>query len=189
MKNICVYCGSGRGRSGKYFEAADSLAEILLKKEIGLIYGGASVGVMGRIADTVLKSGGTVVGVIPEHLSDMEVAHKNLSELHVVSTMHERKAEMINLADGFIALPGGFGTLEELFEVLTWSQLNIHNKPVGLLNTDGFYDKLLDFLDTVVHEQFLRQEHKNRLLVDSNPERLLKKMEEFKSIDIEKWWD
>ena len=147
IKRICVYCGSSPGKNPAYSLAADTLARELCRREIGLVYGGAEVGVMGAIANAVLTAGGEAIGVIPKSLAVKEVAHDSLSELHVVASMHERKAMMAELADGFIALPGGWGTLEEIFEMLTWAQLGFHDKPCGLLNIDGYYDGLIDFLE------------------------------------------
>jgi len=177
MKYICVYCGSSSGRRPEYTDAARRLANVLTKRGYGLVYGGASVGIMGEIADEVLSGGGDVIGVIPQALADKEVAHRGLTELKIVGTMHERKAIMMELADGIIALPGGLGTLEELFEFLTWSQLGLHKKACGLLNISGYYDKLLSFLDHAVEEQFVTQNHRNILLAEDNPERLLALMD------------
>ncbi len=177
MKKICVFCGSSSGRQPEYIEAAHKLANALTKRGIGLVYGGASVGIMREIADAVLSSGGEVIGVIPQALVDKEVSHKGLTELKVVSSMHERKAVMAELSDGFIALPGGLGTLEELFEVLTWSQLGFHNKPCGLLNVNGYYNKLSSFLDHAVDEEFVKMKHRELLLNEDNPGGLLALME------------
>jgi len=154
LKNICVYCGSSPGRLKAYADAARALAEALVSRNIGLVYGGASIGIMGAVADHVLQLGGKAVGVIPEALMRKEVAHYRLSELYVTQSMHERKMRMAELSDGFIALPGGLGTLEELFEIWTWAQLGFHDKPCGLLNVEGYYDPLIEFLDHAVTEQF-----------------------------------
>ena len=150
MKSLCVYCGSSTGNSPLFTEAARELGSLMSRRGIGLVYGGGNVGLMGVIADEVLKCGGTVTGVIPHALLRKEVGHHGLTQLHVVKDMHECKAMMAALADGFIAMPGGFGTLEELFEALTWSQLGLHNKPIGLLNVDGFYDRLVGFVQELM---------------------------------------
>ena len=177
MKKVCVYCGSSLGKRPEYAYAARRLAKALTLQGIGLVYGGASVGIMGEIADAVLAGGGEVIGVIPQVLVDKEVAHGGLTELKVVGSMHERKAIMMEISDGFIALPGGLGTQEELFEVLTWSQLGFHKKPCGLLNVGGYYDKLCSFLDHAVEEQFVKTHHREMLLVEDSPEKLLTLME------------
>lgn len=176
MQRICVFCGSSPGRDPTYTDAARALADVLARRGIGLVYGGASVGVMGALADAMLERGGEVVGVIPEHLMDKERSHSGLTELHVVGDMHERKALMGGLSGGFIALPGGLGTLEEFFEVLTWNQLGIHSKPCGLLNAGGFYDALTDFLDHTVTEGFVSKAHRSFLMVDTDPDSLLDRM-------------
>jgi uncharacterized protein (TIGR00730 family) len=179
MKKVCVYCGSSSGRRPEYGYAARSLAKALTLRGIGLVYGGASVGIMGEIADAVIAGGGEVIGVIPQALVDKEVSHNGLTELKVVASMHERKQVMMDLSDGFIALPGGLGTQEELFEVLTWSQLGFHEKPCGLLNVEGYYDMLCSFLDHAVDEQFVKTHHREMLLVEDSPEKLLTLMEAF----------
>lgn len=176
IKSICVFCGSSRGAKPDYIDASRQLAQSMAKQGITLVYGGAHVGIMGAIADELLKLGGKVVGVIPEALVDMEVAHDGLTELHVVSDMHERKARMADLADGFISLPGGLGTLEEMFEVLTWSQLGFHSKPCGLLNVSGFYDDLLRFLDNANEQGFMRREHRQLLLDDADADSLVNRL-------------
>jgi hypothetical protein len=170
---ICVFCGSKSGSRPEYLKAARGLGRVLAERQIGLVYGGASVGIMGELADAALAAGGEVVGVIPQRLVDHEIAHKGLTELHVVADMHERKAKMAALADGFIALPGAAGTLEELFEVWTWGQLGLHAKPCGLLDVCGYYEKLAEFLDHMVTEEFLSTEHRAMLSVHSDPEQLL----------------
>jgi hypothetical protein len=166
MKSICVYCGSSPGRVEAYADAARSLAAALVERNIRLVYGGAGVGIMGVLADKVLELGGEVVGVIPEALVKMEVAHDNLTELHVTGSMHERKMLMAELSDGFIALPGGIGTLEEIFEIWTWTQLGLHQKPCGLLNIAGYYDALIGFLDHAAAEQFIKPVHRAMLIVE-----------------------
>jgi len=173
MKNICVYCGSSSGRLPAYADGARALAHALVERDIGLVYGGASIGLMGVLADTVLQLGGRVAGVIPQALARKEVAHHGLTELHITHTMHERKTRMAELSDGFIAMPGGIGTFEELFEVWTWAQLGIHAKPVGLLNVAGYYDALTAFLDHAKEEQFLKPQHRSVLIVEPEPVALL----------------
>ncbi len=173
MNAVCVYCGSSFGAKPAYAEATRQLAIALAERELRVVYGGASAGLMGLLADTALEHGGEVVGVIPRVLVDREVAHRGLTELHVVASMHERKAKMAELSDGFIALPGGIGTLEELIEVYTWSYLGIHSKPLGLVNTDGYYDGFTAFLDHSVSEGFLRPQTRASLLVAPTPAVLL----------------
>lgn len=177
MRRVCVFCGSSPGRTSAYVKAAERLARTLTRRNIDVVYGGASVGVMGSLADATLNLGGKVIGVIPKHLVDKEKSHKNLTELYIVSDMHERKALMGSLSDGFIALPGGLGTLEEFFEVLTWNQLGIHNKPCGLLNTGGYYDSLIQLLDHAVDEQFVSSTHRSFMLVENEPGLLLDAMQ------------
>ncbi len=189
MKNLCVYCGSSTGRIPDYTSAARQLAHAMVSKGIGLVYGGASVGIMGKIADAVLEEGGSVVGIIPKGLFVKEVAHTGLTELRVVGSMHERKSLMADLSDGFIALPGGFGTIEEIFEILTWSQLGIHRKPCGLLNVCHYYDKLIGFLDHAVSEQFIKNDHRSTILIDECPDTLLEKFEAYKAPETAKWID
>lgn len=189
MKNICVYCGSSPGRLPEYADTAVTLARELVKHDIGLVYGGASVGVMGTIADAVLAAGGRVTGVIPQMLVDKEVAHAQLSELHIVKSMHERKTLMAELSDGFIALPGGLGTLEELFEILTWALLGLHQKPCALLNVAGYYDHLSAFLDHATHEQFIKPAQKALLMIAENPEMLIARMINFVPSGVNKWID
>lgn len=179
LKTICVYCGSSTGKHAVYRYAARQLAEDLVSREIGLVYGGASIGIMGAIADQVLALGGRVTGVIPQALSHQEVVHPNLTELHITRTMHERKMLMAELADGFIALPGGIGTLEELFEIWTWAQLGFHNKPIGLLNVAGYYDDLLKFLTHMHQEQFFKSRHRELLLVENSSSDLLARFSDY----------
>jgi len=176
MKRICVFCGSHLGNGPAYAHMARDIAERLVRAGYGIVYGGGSIGLMGVVADAALAAGGEVVGVIPQALARMEVAHPNLSDLHVVTTMHERKALMAELSDGFIALPGGFGTMDEFCEVLTWQQLRIHDKPIGLLNYRGYYDALLKLFDTMVREGFIGP-HTRGLFVDAETiEELLERM-------------
>jgi uncharacterized protein (TIGR00730 family) len=179
MKRLCVFCGASTGRNPAYVEAARALAKTLASKGITLVYGGASVGIMGQLADAALEAGGKVIGVMPQELVNREVSHLNLSELIIVSSMHERKAKMAELSDGFIALPGGLGTLEELFEVLTWAQLRFHAKPCGLLNTNGYYDQLISFLDHSVDEKFIKPAHRELIIVGDEPSALLEALEAY----------
>ncbi|MDX6767130.1 MAG: TIGR00730 family Rossman fold protein [Candidatus Methylacidiphilales bacterium] len=187
MKRLCVYCGSSMGSRAEYREAAESFGSLLAREKIGLVYGGGNVGLMGVVADAVMAGGGEVIGVIPQALVDKEVAHFQVTRLHVVDTMHERKAMMAGLADGFVALPGGYGTLEELFEILTWSQLGFHPKPVGLLNTHGYYDPLLGFLHRMVEEGFLREDHRTFLAVADEGEALLCVLRRSVPAGVAKW--
>ncbi|NQU64503.1 MAG: TIGR00730 family Rossman fold protein [SAR324 cluster bacterium] len=169
MKRICVFCGSGPGKGPEYILAARNLGISLVKSGIDLVYGGASVGTMGAIANSVLEAGGKVTGIIPKHLADKEVAFTALSDLRIVDSMHQRKALMEQLSDGFIALPGGLGTIEEFFEVWTWAQLSMHQKPCGLLNVRQYYDKLLEFLDHTVTQQFIEDDHRRMIIVEHDP--------------------
>ncbi|WP_151446921.1 LOG family protein [Lacisediminimonas profundi] len=189
MKSICVYCGSSMGNTDRYPASARAMAAELVRQGISLVYGGGRVGLMGVIADEVLRLGGEVTGVIPDALMKREVGHHGLTKLHVVRDMHERKALMAELSDAFIALPGGIGTLEELFETTTWSQLGLHDKPVGLLNVDGFYDGLTGFMQHMVTQGFLRQEHAQLMLHDPDPASLLEKMRTFVPGIASKWLD
>lgn len=187
LSSICVYCGSSSGRSDAYASTANSLAEELVKRKTRLIYGGASIGLMGMIADRMLALEGQVVGVIPKALAHKEVAHANLTELHITQSMHERKMLMAELSDGFIALPGGIGTLEELFEIWTWAQLGFHQKPCGLLNAAGYYDRLIQFLDHVTTEQFVKPQVRNMLIVESNPSKLLDYYATYRAPTMKHW--
>jgi len=189
IKSICVYCGSSPGRREAYGSAALQLAEALVQRNMRLIYGGASIGIMGKVADHVMKLGGEVIGVIPKALAHKEVAHANLTELHVTHSMHERKTLMAELADGFIALPGGIGTLEELFEIWTWAQLGLHSKPCGLLNVDGYYDALIGFLDHVLHERFVKPHHRDILMVETDPNALLERYIDYQPPAVTHWLD
>lgn len=187
MKRICVYCGSNLGRRPSYLAAAQALGQELAARRIALVYGGGNVGLMGAIADATLAAGGEAIGVIPQALVDKEVAHRGLTELRVVKSMHDRKALMAELSDAFIALPGGLGTLEELCEVATWTQLGFHHKAVGLLNVEGFYDGLLGFLDGAIAEQFLRPEHRQILIAATEPGALLDQLAQAKLPTVAKW--
>jgi uncharacterized protein (TIGR00730 family) len=184
-----VFCGSSVGARPNYGAAADALGVALARRGQRLVYGGGDVGLMGVLADAALAAGGEVVGVIPQHLVDREIAHRALSELRVVSSMHERKATMAELADGFVVLPGGIGTLEEFFEVWTWGQLGLHVKPYGLLNVDGYFDPLLRFLDHAVTERFVRPEHRDLLVVEDQVDRLLDRLETHVTPVLPKWVD
>jgi uncharacterized protein (TIGR00730 family) len=181
MKSLCVYCGSASGLTPRYAEAARELACTLVERHIALVYGGGNVGLMGVIADEVMRLGGHTTGVIPGALLDREVGHRGLSRLHVVKDMHERKAMMAELSDGFIAMPGGIGTLEELFEVLTWSQLGFHDKPIGILNVDGYYDALLAFMQHTITQGFLKPNHASLLMVETEPPALLNRFASFEA--------
>ena len=187
MKRICVFAGSNSGSKVEYLAAARELGQALVRHEVGLVYGGARLGLMGAVADAVLTAGGHVTGVIPEALVAKEVAHEGLPDLRVVASMHERKAMMADLADGFVALPGGWGTLEELFEVLTWAQLGLHQKPCGLLNVRGFFDGLLSFLDHAIEERFVRRECRSMVIVSSSPESLLERFRQHIPLVVPKW--
>lgn len=187
MKWICVFCGSSSGESPVYLEAATRLGALLAREGLGLVYGGSKVGLMGRLADVALEEGAPVIGVIPHALVNREVAHGGLTELRVVSSMHERKAVMEDLADAFITLPGGLGTLEEFFEVVTWSQLGLHRKPSGLLDVQGYYQPLIRFLDHAVSEGFLSSSHRRMILVEEDPERLLGSLKDYEPPTVPKW--
>jgi hypothetical protein len=187
MRSICVFCGSNAGARSAYVEAAREAGRTIAARGLRLVYGGASVGLMGALADSALAAGGEVVGVMPRALIEREIAHAGLTELHDVASMHERKALMADLSDGFLALPGGAGTLEELFEVWTWAQLGHHKKPVGLLNVDGYYDLLVAFAEHQERESFIRPEHRNMLIVESDPERVLDRFASYVPPLVEKW--
>jgi uncharacterized protein (TIGR00730 family) len=187
MQRLCVYCGSSKGSNSSYAQAAEHLAEVLVNNDLELVYGGSHKGTMGILADAVLELGGRVHGVIPRMLEEKEVAHTGLTELHIVASMHERKSMMAALSDGFIALPGGFGTLEEIIEIVTWGQLRFHSKPCGLLNVNNYFDKLLEFLDHTHEEGFLRPENRAMLLSDSDAASLIMQFEQYVPPDVEKW--
>ncbi|MDQ0324617.1 uncharacterized protein (TIGR00730 family) [Rhodopseudomonas julia] len=187
MQAICVFCGSNAGARADYARAAASLGVAIAEAGLRLVYGGARVGLMGAVANAALTAGGEVIGVIPHALVQKEVAHKGLTKLHEVGSMHERKALMGDLSDGFVALPGGAGTLEELFEVWTWGQLGYHQKPVGLLNVAGFYDGLAAFLDHQAAEHFMRPEHRAMLMVEADPGTLLHRFKTYQPPQVEKW--
>jgi uncharacterized protein (TIGR00730 family) len=189
MKRICVFAGSNSGSHVEYLAAARELGHALVRRELGLVYGGARVGLMGVLADAVLAAGGNVTGVIPEALVAKEVAHTGLTDLRVVASMHERKAMMADLANGFVALPGGWGTLEEFFEVLTWAQLGLHQKPCGLLNVRGYFDGLLSFIEHSIHERFVRRECQSMVIVSSAPDALLEQFDQYVPLVLPKWID
>ena len=187
MPSICVYCGSSPGKLPAYAAAAAELGRELARRELGLVYGGASVGLMGVLADAVLEAGGRAVGVIPRSLADKELAHRGLDDLFVVTSMHERKARMAELADGFIALPGGWGTLEEIFEALTWAQLGFHDKPCGLLDVGGYYTHLGAFLDHAFEQNFVREDFRPMIMRDASPISLLDRFESYRPPRVRKW--
>ena len=189
MKRICVYCGSSPGRLPEYLAAARELGNALVKRGWGLVYGGAQIGIMGEIANTVLKGGGEVFGVMPKALADREIFHTGLTRLDIVGSMHERKARMADYADGFIALPGGLGTIEEIFEVLTWAQLGIHRKPCGLLNVQGYYDHLAAFLNHTVTQGFVNTASRSMIITESDPETLLDRFAVYEAPNVNKWLD
>ena len=179
MRRACIYCGSSRGKDAIYSDTAKVMGETLTRHDLDLVYGGGSIGIMQVIADSVMRSGGRAIGVIPQSLVDREVAHHGLTELHITGSMHERKSRMAELSDAFIALPGGLGTLEEIFEIWTWTQLGFHDKPIALLNIRDYYSNLLHFLDNAVDQGFVKQEHRNMLIVESDPEKLVMKLSEY----------
>jgi uncharacterized protein (TIGR00730 family) len=187
VKRVCVYCGSNPGRLPDYLEAAEQLGTLLSEQRLGLVYGGASVGVMGAVADAALSRGAEVIGVIPSALATREVAHPSLTELIVVESMHERKARMAELSDGFIAMPGGWGTMEEIFEALTWAQLGLHSKPCGLLNVAGYFDHLEAFLEHAIDQAFVRPEYRPMIIADSDPKRLLERFRSYRAPEVKKW--
>lgn len=187
MKSICVFAGSNSGTRDEYTAAAKELGRVVARRKLGLIYGGARVGLMGALADAALGEGGHVTGVMPQALVDKEVAHHGLSELKVVKSMHERKAMMSDLADGYVALPGGWGTMEEFFEVLTWGQLGLHHKPCGLLNIQGYFDGLLDFVEHSITEGFVRREYRAMICVSAAPGDLLDAMAAYRPPVVRKW--
>jgi len=189
MKSICVFCGSSMGNNPAYKDEAEKLGIILADKNIKLVYGGGNVGLMGILADSNLQAKGTCIGVMPGRLIDLEIAHDRLSQLIVVESMNERKAKMAELSEGFIALPGGLGTLDELSEALTYNQLRLYDKPVGLLNINGYFDHLLDFFDYSVEERFVRAEHRNNLIISDDADELIRKMLDYIPVNIGKWID
>jgi uncharacterized protein (TIGR00730 family) len=188
MRRLCVFCGSSPGARPAYGEAAEELGRLLVEQGIGLVYGGGAVGLMGRLGDAVLAAGGEPIGVLPEALVAKEIRHPGLSDLRVVGSMHERKALMADLADGFVALPGGLGTVEELFEVYTWAQLGLHRKPCALLDVEGYYEGVARFLAHAVEERFLREEHRAMLMVERDPRTLLERLRRFEPEAVAPKW-
>lgn len=186
MNNITVFCGSSAGNEAQFKEQAYLLGQTLANRNIGLVYGGAAIGLMGAVASGTMEQGGTVTGVLPRFLQTKEIAHDGLSELILVDTMHERKQKMNELSDGVIALPGGYGTLEELFEMLTWAQLSLHKKPIALLNIDGFYDELIAMIDKMVQKGFLNKEYKEMIIVSADIDQLIDQMQNYQ-VPSEKW--
>jgi uncharacterized protein (TIGR00730 family) len=187
MKMLCVYCGSNPGRLPEYREGARLLGYEMAARGLGLVYGGASVGVMGAVADAMLERAGQVIGVIPVSLATREVSHKGLDELIVVDSMHERKAKMAELSDGFIALPGGWGTIEEIFEMLTWAQLGFHEKPCGLLNVASYYDHLFAFLEYAIDQRFVKEKYRPMIMMDRAPADLLDRFGQYRAPKVRKW--
>jgi uncharacterized protein (TIGR00730 family) len=190
VRRLCVFCGSSPGARPAYGEAAKELARLLVAEGIGLVYGGGQVGLMGRLADAVLAEGGEVIGVLPESLVAKEIGHPGVRDLRVVGSMHERKALMAELSDAFVALPGGLGTVEELFEVYTWTQLGLHDKPCALLDVDGYYAGIASFLAHAVEERFLREDHRSMLIVERDPRVLVERLKRFEpGAIVPKWID
>ena len=189
MRRVCVFSGSSPGARFEYATVARTFGGILARRGLGLVYGGAKVGLMGVVADAVLAGGGEVIGVIPKRLMTKELAHTGLAELRVVASMHDRKREMADLADAFVALPGGIGTLEELTEVLSWAQLGLHVKPCGVLDVAGYFERLVGFLDHAVEERFLQPAHRAMLIVAGDPEDLLGRLAAYRAPTVEKWLD
>ena len=187
MKRVCIFCGSSSGNNPQYREFAEAMGRLLARKKIALVYGGGHVGLMGVVADAVLAGGGEAIGVIPQALADREIAHSGLTDLRVVDSMHTRKALMADLSDAFIAMPGGVGTFEEIFEAITWTQLGVHRKPCGFLNAAAFYTPLIAFIDQAVSEGFIKPAHRRMIVVDDNPERLLDTLAETVLPDVPKW--
>jgi uncharacterized protein (TIGR00730 family) len=186
INRICVFCGTNPGSRPEYGAAARELGQILAEQEIELVYGGASVGIMGELADSVQEHGGHVTGIIPQQLMEKEAAHTGIRNLIVVASMHQRKSQMADMSDGFVALPGGIGTLEGFFEILTWAQLGIHSKPSGILNVAGYFDHLTRFLDHAVQEGFLTREHRGAIIMEADPRRLLERMQAYTPLDSKK---
>jgi uncharacterized protein (TIGR00730 family) len=188
VQRACIFCGSSPGARPAYTEVAEDLGMLLVQNGITLVFGGATVGLMGRLADTVVSEGGEAIGVIPQALVDREIAHLGLTDLHVVDTMHERKQRMADLSDAFVALPGGLGTLDELFEIYTWAQLGLHGKPIGLLNVEGYFDGLVGFLEHAVAERFVREDHRDMLIVEEEPAPMLERLKSFDPASLTPKW-
>jgi len=189
MKSICVFCGSSSGEGVKHLLAAQALGKLIAKDDITLVYGGGNVGIMGELANSVLKYNGKVIGVIPENLVAREAALKDVTELKIVKSMHERKALMSELSDGFITMSGGIGTLEEFFEIWTWAQLGIHSKPIGLLNIDNYYTRLIAFIEESVERKFVKKENLDMIVIDTDPVSLIHRMKDFKPVPVTRWID
>jgi len=187
MKSICIFCGSSLGKQEIYTEYAQKLGEVLATNNITMVYGGSKVGLMGIIADSVLENGGKCIGVMPQSIADLEIAHDNLTELHIVDSMSERKAMMAELSDVFIAMPGGLGTLDELSEILTYNQLRIFDKAIGFYNVDGYFNDLLSFFDHAVQERFVRKEHRNNIIVSDDPIKMIQQLSNYEPVQIGKW--
>jgi uncharacterized protein (TIGR00730 family) len=187
MNRVCVFCGSTAGEDSRYLETADRFGQILAREGIELVYGGSRVGMMGRIAAATLQAGGRVTGVIPGAIMNRELAHQELTELRVVRSMHERKSEMAELSDAFVALPGGLGTLEAFFELLTWAQLGLHRKPCAILDVGGYFDPLVRFLDHMTREGFMSQPHRDMVLVEEDPEALVRRLREYRAPSTPRW--
>ena len=187
MNRICVFCGSKTGTNPLFLKTAVELGRVLAQRGLGLVYGGASIGLMGAVADSVMGCGGRVVGVIPEAMATKEVAHEGLSEMHVVSSMHERKSMMARLADGFVALPGGFGSFEELLEMITWAQLGIHRKPVAILNVSGYYDPLIQLFERAIEEGFIKPRNRQLVVVKQEPDELLETLLTHELPVVKRW--
>ena len=189
MKSICVFCGSSSGKGVNHLTAAQKLGKIISEENITLVYGGGNVGIMGELANTVLQYNGRVIGVIPEDLVAREAALREVTELRIVKSMHERKAMMSELSEGFIAMSGGIGTLEEFFEAWTWAQLGIHNKPIGILNVDGYYDRLIDFINNSVEQEFVYKNNLDMIVIDKDAKSLIGKMKDFKPVKVRRWME
>lgn len=187
LQKICVFCGSSIGNNSAYAEAAEILGEEIAKKGMELTYGGGNIGLMGIIADRVLKEGGKVTGVMPQHLVDHEIAHDNLHELKIVEDMMQRKKVLLEISDAFIALPGGFGTLDEMSEAITWNQLKLMNKPVGFLNVHGYYDELIAFINRATDDALIRPEHRDTIILEDNPTKILDRLKSFEGTSMDKW--
>lgn len=187
MKNICVFCGSSRGFNNKYSEPGRELAKIIAEKNLNLVYGGANIGLMKVIADAVLENGSEVYGVMPRNLADREIAHTGITKMHIVETMAQRKQVMADISDAFVILPGGVGTMDEFFEVLSWNQLGFMKKPVGIYNIHGFFNHLIDYMEHAINEKFLRQEHRDNMIVDDDPESLMKRLLSFTFTEPVRW--
>ncbi|WP_414044813.1 TIGR00730 family Rossman fold protein [Macrococcus equi] len=187
MKNIAVYCGSIKGKSPLYAEGARALGQTMAEQQIGLVFGGGKAGLMGVIADSVIQHKGKTIGVIPHFLHEKEIAHPDLTELYTVDTMHQRKDMMSSLCDGYIMMPGGAGTLEEFFEIFTWAQLGLHEKPIGILNTDDFYSPLINMLDKMIEEGFIGEHYRDLAIVDDNPKSLIEKMKNAKPVSVKRY--